>query len=42
VGIHKSGVTNIETKVPADEVDYIYIQGDNKNDRLLVWNSTEG
>ncbi len=42
VGIHKSGTTTIETKVPADEVDYIYIQGDDENDRLLVWNSTEG
>ncbi len=42
VGIHKSGTTLIETKVPVDEVDYIYIQGDNKQDRLLVWNSTEG
>ena len=37
VGIHKSGVTTITTKVSADEVDYIYIQGDNKADRLLVW-----
>ena len=42
VGIHKSGVTNIETKVPVDEVDYIYIQGDDETDRILVWNSTEG
>lgn len=42
VGIHKSGTIVIETKVPADEVDYIYIQGDDESDRLLVWNSTEG
>ena len=42
VGIHKSGTTVIETKVPVDEVDYIYIQGDNESDRVLVWNNTEG
>ena len=25
-----------------EEVDYIYIQGDDETDRILVWNSTEG
>lgn len=42
VGFHKSGSTTIITKVPVDEVDYIYIQGDDENDRLMVWNNTEG
>ena len=41
VGLHKSGSVTITTKVPADEVDYIYIQGDDETDRLMVWNNTE-
>lgn len=42
VGLHKSGSVTITTKVPVDEVDYIYIQGDDESDRLMIWNNTEG
>lgn len=42
VGLHRSGRTTVTTKVPVDELAYIYIQGDDENDRQLVWNGTEG
>jgi len=42
VGLHKSGSVTITTKVPVGEVDYIYIQGDDESDRLMIWNNTEG
>ncbi len=41
VGLHKSGSTTITTKVPVDEIAYIYIQGDDETDRLMIWNNTE-
>ncbi|MBP1582046.1 MAG: hypothetical protein J6A26_06595 [Oscillospiraceae bacterium] len=37
VGLHQSGSTTVETKVPADELQEVWIQGDDENDRQLIW-----
>ncbi len=35
--LHSSGGTVVETKVPADELSEIWIQGDDENDRQRIW-----
>ncbi len=36
-GIHHSDRTTVTTKVSADELSEIWIQGDDKNDRQRIW-----
>lgn len=36
-GIYHSHRTVVETKVPADELQEIWIQGDDENDRQRIW-----
>ena len=35
--LHSSGNTVVETRVPADQLSEIWIQGDDENDRQRIW-----
>ena len=39
---HKKGQADVITKLPIDEIGEIQLQGENQQDRELVWNNKDG
>jgi len=42
VGLHKSGSTVVRVKVPLEDLGRLYLQGDDENERILLWDNTDG